>query len=495
MKTGMIALVGALLGALLVGAPAHAAPSYTFSAEDVGFIDGGGDDGAPARIAAMDDYVGAKTPVVRIDLFWSDVQDCATCPPKWGRLDTLVGAAAARGVRVLLILDYSTSWANGGRPSSWFPTDDAAWAGIVEAAVAHFGDRVQAYEVWNEPNITAFGNYGDNSVDVRAGRYWQLARIAYQQVKAGCPACVVLAGGSAFGDVATVDNRTVNDNEAGDWLEWAYNHGYGDTFDAVAYHPYPDWGGGNRPTYAPAPCNVNWYRWWSGFGPDDPACGGLAYLRDVMVRHGGRAKKIWATEFGFPTTGSRTPVSPEFVRDALEEGIRSWRVRDYTGPLFLYSFQDAPRTAAVCVHNPADGECHFGLRDADGNPKEPLYTDVRTALVGGAWPAALSPGRSLFRGSALFSGSGRFSLWLQGDGNLVMYDRGVPYWVRGDLKGYRLTSQHDGNLVLYDYAGRPLWSSGTYGRGDSTLWMQDDGNLVLYPHAGTPPWATNTVRP
>src|SRR4029453_8674125 len=114
MQTGKIMLVGALLGALLCAAPAQAAPSYTFTAEDVGFIDGGDQAGAAGRIAAMDDYVGAKTPVVRLDLFWSDVQACATCPPQWGRLDALVGAAAARGGRVLLILDYSTSWATGG---------------------------------------------------------------------------------------------------------------------------------------------------------------------------------------------------------------------------------------------------------------------------------------------------------------------------------------------------------------------------------------------
>ncbi|GAA2704323.1 hypothetical protein [Actinoplanes palleronii] len=96
--------------------------------------------------------------------------------------------------RVLLILDYSAPWANGNRKPSYFPTGDDAWSDIVDAAVVHFGPKVQAYEVWNEPNITHFGNYGDNSVATRADRYWELTRIAYQRVKARCPQRTVLAG-------------------------------------------------------------------------------------------------------------------------------------------------------------------------------------------------------------------------------------------------------------------------------------------------------------
>jgi hypothetical protein len=485
--------------------PASAGPvpipnPYVFTSADVGFIDGSDPAGRPGRIAEMDAYIGDKKPIIRLDLSWDRVQPCATCPPDWAALDAQVDVAYAQGVRVLLILDYSAPWANGGRNPNYFPTDDGAWANIVSQAVAHFGPKVQAYEVWNEPNISPFGNYGDNSVDVRAGRYWELVKIAYQQVHSGCPGCVVVAGGSAGGDSYTVNNRIYNDNEARDWLEWAYQHNMGGYFDAVAFHPYPDWGGGHIPSYAKIPCHDGtWYRYWSGFGPDDPECGGLAALRDVMVRYGDSAKKIWATEFGFPSVGSREPQAPEHVRDALEEGVRMWRSRPYTGPMFIYSFQDTEKGHEVCT-NPNEGECHFGLRDNDGNPKEPMYSDVRAALIGDNWLASLSPGRSLFRGAAMRSNDGRFTLWMQADGNLVLYDgrNGTQkaIWVRGGLRAYRLSNQHDGNLVLYDQADRPLWASNTSGKGDSTLWLQEDGNLVLYAHypaPAKPSWASNTV--
>jgi hypothetical protein len=92
----------------------------------------------------------------------------------------------------------------------------------------------------------------------------------------------------------------------------------------------------------------------------------------------------------------------------------------------------------------------------------------------------------------------RFFLWMQGDGNLVLYDTGtgrVTWSVTG--KGARrLLNQADGNLVLFRDADAPVstWSTGTSTAGPSTLWLQDDGNLVLYRNAtGRPVWASNTV--
>jgi hypothetical protein len=502
--TGKLAALGAALvlaATPAVPAAADTAPAAMFGSDDVGFVDGSDEAGRVARVADMVDYVSPKKPILRLDIFWDTVQACAACGFDWTRLDPVVDAAAAQGVRVLLILDYAAPWANGNQNPRFFPTDDAAWAAFVTAAVSHFTPKVQAYEVWNEPNNAGFGSYGDNSLAVRAGRYWQLVKIAYGRVHAGCPACVVLAGGSGGGDSYTdAAGHVQNDNEGRDWLEWAYQHGYGSSFDAVATHPYPDWGGGHLPSYAKLSCtDYTWYRYWSGFGPDDPTCGELAAIRAVMVQYGDAAKKIWATEFGFPTSGSRLPQSAEHVRDALEEGVRLWRSRPYTGPLFVYAFQDTQKSLPLCA-NPNEGECHFGLRDADGNPKEPIYSDVRAALRGDEWLPSLSPGRSMFRGTALKAYGGRFWLWLQGDGNLVLYDTGngtsKVLWKRDTLRAYRLTNQHDGNLALYDQADTLLWSTGTGGKGDSTLWMQEDGNLVLYAHLPAPAkatWASNTV--
>lgn len=67
-------------------------------------------------------------------------------------------------------------------------------------------------------------------------------------------------------------------------------------------------------------------------------------------------------------------------------------------------------------------------------------------------------------------------------------DKGQKIEVAG--KGY-LFMQPDGNLVLYDAANRPRWATGTNGRAVSHVIMQPDGNLVLYKNK-TPLWASDT---
>jgi hypothetical protein len=58
---------------------------------------------------------------------------------------------------------------------------------------------------------------------------------------------------------------------------------------------------------------------------------------------------------------------------------------------------------------------------------------------------------------------------------------------------YTLIMQHDGNLVLYDYWGTPVWDSGTCCTSDmSGVLMQTDGNLVMYDIYAVPHWASNT---
>ncbi|MBK7864550.1 MAG: N-acetylmuramoyl-L-alanine amidase [Archangiaceae bacterium] len=106
----------------------------------------------------------------------------------------------------------------------------------------------------------------------------------------------------------------------------------------------------------------------------------------------------------------------------------------------------------------------------------------------------LDAGASLARGEQVTSCSGRFVLAHQGDGNVVLYDRGVALWhTRTNGKATtRFVMQGDGNLVLYN-GGTALWNSRTNGHGGAFLGVQDDGNVVIYQGA-TPLWATDTVR-
>lgn len=71
-----------------------------------------------------------------------------------------------------------------------------------------------------------------------------------------------------------------------------------------------------------------------------------------------------------------------------------------------------------------------------------------------------------------------------------------PIWASqtANMGGKQAIMQLDGNFVVYDGNGTApkdaLWASNT-STPNSTLFMQDDGNLVIYG-PGKPTWATGT---
>jgi hypothetical protein len=107
----------------------------------------------------------------------------------------------------------------------------------------------------------------------------------------------------------------------------------------------------------------------------------------------------------------------------------------------------------------------------------------------------LNSEESLGPNDSLRSANSQFSLVLQDDGNLVLYDAsGEAVWASGtagqDIA--RATMQQDGNLVLYSPGGAAAWASDTYENDGAYLVIQDDRNLVIYAADGSPVWATNT---
>lgn len=103
------------------------------------------------------------------------------------------------------------------------------------------------------------------------------------------------------------------------------------------------------------------------------------------------------------------------------------------------------------------------------------------------------PGQGLAAGQSLWSCDGRFRLWMQADGNLVLYRHGVrALWATATTSGREAIMQPDGNFVLYDASYNALWASNTWGFEGAYASVQNDGNFVVYEPNGIAIWATGT---
>ncbi|GHB08722.1 hypothetical protein ACIQRS_25825 [Streptomyces termitum] len=124
----------------------------------------------------------------------------------------------------------------------------------------------------------------------------------------------------------------------------------------------------------------------------------------------------------------------------------------------------------------------------------PAAAPASTATV-----AAASAGDTIIRGTSMlargeawYSPDGRTMLAMQGDGHAVLYHDGVAIWTaRGSYGvGNQLYMQADGNLVVYDAGMRAVWNSQTHSHTGAYLAVQNAGNLVVY-YGSTPLWWSN----
>lgn len=111
----------------------------------------------------------------------------------FARLDALCQLAHAHGVTVLLPLGLTPQWAssrpnersNYGLGNQAQPADTADWRRYVDTVAKRYRGQIEAYEIWNEPNVGGF--YSGTPQELT-----ELARIAFDAVKRASPAASVL---------------------------------------------------------------------------------------------------------------------------------------------------------------------------------------------------------------------------------------------------------------------------------------------------------------
>jgi hypothetical protein len=255
---------------------------------------------------------------VKTQLPWREIETYAAGDRDWYRADALVRDVEEAGLSLIARLDRQPFWsqANGGWPplDSAPPAENSTFEGFCEAVAARYRGRIEAYQVWNEPNLAReWGdNWGTEEIErsPNAREYVALLRACYQGIKRGDPAALVISAG-----LAPTGTQLPDAIPDAIFLQQMYDAGASPYFDVLGIHAP---GYGQPPELSPGDPAFEGYRW--------RAFRHVEEMRQIMVLSGDAHKQIAVLEVGWTTD----TVHPDYSWMAVnEEQQADYLVRAY----------------------------------------------------------------------------------------------------------------------------------------------------------------------
>ncbi|HLI27411.1 MAG TPA: cellulase family glycosylhydrolase, partial [Chloroflexota bacterium] len=223
---------------------------------------------------------------------WRDIEGVDKGVFDWSEADRIVQAANAQGLKIIARFDYSPEWSQTKPAPNGPPDDMNDFGDFVYAFVQRYGPsrggpgRVDAIQVWNEPNLSR--EWGGRPINQdQAAEYVRMLQVAYQAAKQADPQITVISAGLT---PTGTDDDTARPDDV--YLQWLYDQGAAAYFDVLGAH-----GAGYKAPPEMSPEEV----------AADPSYGGhpsfsfrrVEQLRQVMERNGDGGKQIWLLEFGW----------------------------------------------------------------------------------------------------------------------------------------------------------------------------------------------------
>ncbi|MFI5268371.1 MAG: transporter substrate-binding domain-containing protein [Chloroflexota bacterium] len=247
---------------------------------------------------------------------WNYIQRSGPNDWDWSHADLVVNHARQQGLHLIVRFDGVPDWA---RPeltghSLLTPQHYADFARFVATFAARYRGKVDAYVIWNEPNVDY--EWGYRKPDP-AG-YGELLRVVYPLAKQADPRAQVLAAALAPNDEHS--DKALSDL---DYLQQLYDSGAKPYFDGIAAHAY---GWEHPPDEAPAPDRINFRR--------------VELERQIMVRNGDSTKQVFITESGWNDYARwLRAVTPTQRVDYTLESVRLASQWDWLGAICLWEFR------------------------------------------------------------------------------------------------------------------------------------------------------------
>ncbi|HMQ34381.1 MAG TPA: cellulase family glycosylhydrolase, partial [Chloroflexaceae bacterium] len=237
---------------------------------------------------------------VRQQIYWRDIEDPVNNIMAWDEVDRIVETTNAYGRKLLINVVRSPSAYNA---TNGLPDDPQTFANFMGMLAERYRGKIHAYEIWNEPNLAHETGGTIRPEDV--GRYVEMLKLAYQEIKAIDPEAVVLAAASSSSGV-TNPSVALSDEEFYREM-YTYNGGeVRDYFDVQAVHP----GGAANPPDTLWPDNPSFIE---GCQPAPDRCWNddethyfrhIENVRSWMEQYGMGDKEVWITEYGWATPNS-----------------------------------------------------------------------------------------------------------------------------------------------------------------------------------------------
>ncbi|HTL16926.1 MAG TPA: cellulase family glycosylhydrolase [Patescibacteria group bacterium] len=279
--------------------------------------------------------------LIRMDFGWAGIER-EKGQYRWSEYDELMSHLDGRGIRAVLILDYSnplyeeqvtsinplTHQSHQTTASPQHPESVAAFARWAAASAKHFQGRHVLWELWNEPNI----DFWSPKPDVH--QYTTLALAAAKAIREADPQATIIGPATS--------------TFPWDFLETFLSSGILQYLDGISVHPY------REPRREPETVASDYQK-----------------LRELIERHAPSGKKgkipILSGEWGYSSwqKGVSIQIQAAFL-------VRQQLVNLLHGvPLSIWYDWKNDGT------DPNENEHNFGTVEMDFNPK-PAYAAVET---------------------------------------------------------------------------------------------------------------------
>ena len=311
---------------------------------------------------------------VRMLLPWAGIEKESKGAYNWAEADRAVQAASSAGFKIIARLDRPPQWARADRAISGPPDNYQDYADFVSAFVSRYSSgspigRVDAIQVWNEPNLDREWG-GSRPINAKsAADYVRLLSLAYKAAKKADPSVTVIAANLA--PTGWIGPEALPDDQ---YLKAMFDSGLKGNYDVI---------GANANVQCPcvdAPlASVPRFTHPSFYFRR------VEQLHHIMVANGDTDKQIWLVEFGWTTDPIHETYSwyatdeqtkSELIVQAFKYAHEHWS--PWIGVMTLWTVADP-------TWGPGDEQVWWAVTNPDGSTR-PAYDRLLQARRGGELP-------------------------------------------------------------------------------------------------------------